>query len=172
MTVSEGVEIWTHLCTSGARESHITCSALGKIPLLLSQPVPVFVSRSVSKQRRTQSGHKPLLPPVGAGLWGSGGPGHCPAGEQAGGGRPWAPRRGSCQSPVKKNLAREELSGIPPSCYSSRGLSHLFILWEKSAAAVSFAYLILSEVTSFPICNNSIASAYNCFIEVMLTIAQ
>lgn len=35
-----------------------------------------------------------------------------------------------------------------PSCYFPRGLSHLFILWEKSTATVSFAYLILSEVIS------------------------
>lgn len=42
----------------------------------------------------------------------------------------------------------------------------MFILWEKSAATVSFAYLILSEVIFFPIRNISIASAYNLFIEV------
>lgn len=42
----------------------------------------------------------------------------------------------------------------------------MFILWEKSAATVSFAYLILSEVIFFPIRNISIARAYNLFIEV------
>ena len=77
----------------------------------------------------------------------------------------WAPATAPDKA-LQKNLAREWLSGIPLSCYSCRGLSRLFILWEKSAATVSFAYLVLSEVISFPICNISIASAYNYLIVV------